>query len=89
MQEHQEDKVQAGYLLQYADKTKLGETFTALIEIADQEQTAVSITYRQSIVQLLQVKFGNGTHEKDLEAMLLGVPNVVHVEKDYLEKKIE
>ena len=78
-----------GYILQYDDKTKLGDVFGALSLIADQEQVAMMISYRASIIQFFNVQFGDGTHQESLEERLRSIPHVVSVEKDYLVKRIE
>jgi len=77
-----------GYLLQYENTQTLGETFDALRKLADDQDMRVEITYQKSMIQFFQVSFGTGAHDESLEEKLKAIPNIIHVERDYLEKKI-
>lgn len=86
--EQDKERIPNGYLIQYEDKARLGETFDALTKIADEHKLELQLLYRESLLKFFQAKFGQGQHTDDLEAKLKETPNIAYYERDYLERKI-
>jgi len=78
-----------GYLVKYESTEQLPETLAGLIGIADKVELTLRIHYRQTSLNFFKAIYGNGLHSQELEEMLTQVPNVMRIERDYLEKRIE